>query len=456
MRTSPSSKSRRSFVLDLLPDRVERALSGGDGHPHPSRSTTICVSVSSEARSGCAVEGGAGIGRVPERELARLVERAGGSHALERIGDVLAGERSRDGLVPPRGEDERERRRAVAEVDSRRPSRSCRSRRSSRGCRPRSGRRRRARGRSRRARAVRAAAEEAGCLEELPGLQRAAREVLLDRGLGPEGLASLQRLAAREGERGVGEDGHRLRVAGRRELRERPREEIVAGRPARSPRRARPRPSAGRGADRPRRAGRRGRASPCGRARPRHRRRPRARRSAPPAGVERKTSSGRSRLPPAASVSAPDLAEAARVRGDRVLEPVLEQVEVAVEPGSLPDGRERVHRLVPTCSATIPPPISFQPTLVEAGAAECGGQIRRARGSAARSPGGRCTPAPPGRTLPASGHEAVEPEPEERAQHAAGTGDLEAREAAARPQHARELARARPRGPGRCECRSRR
>ena len=39
-------------LLDLLPDRIERALSGGDGHPHPSLSTTICVRVSSEARSG--------------------------------------------------------------------------------------------------------------------------------------------------------------------------------------------------------------------------------------------------------------------------------------------------------------------------------------------------------------------------------------------------------------------
>jgi hypothetical protein len=39
-------------LLDLLPDRIERTLSGGDGHPHPSLSTTICVSVSREARSG--------------------------------------------------------------------------------------------------------------------------------------------------------------------------------------------------------------------------------------------------------------------------------------------------------------------------------------------------------------------------------------------------------------------
>src|SRR6185369_15005266 len=58
----------------------------------------------------------------------------------------------------------------------------------------------------------------------------------------------------------------------------------------------------------------------------------------------------------------PDIAQAAWEGTDRVLEPVLEQVEVAVEPGSLPDGRQRVYRFVPTCRATIPPPMSFQPT----------------------------------------------------------------------------------------------
>ncbi len=57
-----------------------------------------------------------------------------------------------------------------------------------------------------------------------------------------------------------------------------------------------------------------------------------------------------------------DIAQATGKGADGVLEPVLEQVEVAVEPGSLPDGRQRVHRFVPTWRATIPPPMSFQPT----------------------------------------------------------------------------------------------
>ena len=43
-------------------------------------------------------------------------------------------------------------------------------------------------------------------------------------------LGALQRLAAREPQRGVGEHADRLGVAGRRELRERAREEVVAGR----------------------------------------------------------------------------------------------------------------------------------------------------------------------------------------------------------------------------------
>ena len=116
---------------------------------------------------------------------------------------------------------------------------------------------------------ARPAAEQAGGLEELRGLERAALEVLLDGRVGAAPLAALERLA-RGRARVRSRRGCRPRgVAGRGELGERAREEVVARRPAR-PRARRPtRPTLGRAAAPRRRSGRRGRGSPCGRARPR-------------------------------------------------------------------------------------------------------------------------------------------------------------------------------------------
>src|SRR5205807_7577203 len=66
--------------------------------------------------------------------------------------------------------------------------------------------------------------------EQLPRLERAALEVRLDARRGVSSLRPLQRLAAREAERRVGEDLDRLSVAGRAQLREGAGEKIVAGR----------------------------------------------------------------------------------------------------------------------------------------------------------------------------------------------------------------------------------
>ena len=129
-----------------------------------------------------------------------------------------------------------------------------------------------------------AAAEQARRLEQLPRLERAALEIGLDRRLGIVALPPLQRLAAREREARVGENGHRGRVAGLRRAR-RTRGRRGSRRPrARRRRRAPSTPRPGRAGRARRRSGRRGRASPGGRARPRHRPRAAARR---PSGAER-------------------------------------------------------------------------------------------------------------------------------------------------------------------------
>ena len=57
------------------------------------------------------------------------------------------------------------------------------------------------------------AAEQARRLEQLPGLERAPLEVVLDRRVRVVALAPLHRLAARERERRVGEHGDALGVA---------------------------------------------------------------------------------------------------------------------------------------------------------------------------------------------------------------------------------------------------
>ena len=61
----------------------------------------------------------------------------------------------------------------------------------------------------------------------------------------------------------------------------------------------------------------------------------------PSAGEERKTSIGRSRLPPAASASAPTAATVPGWLPTVSCSRILELVEVVLEPRHLPDGGER-------------------------------------------------------------------------------------------------------------------
>ena len=73
-------------------------------------------------------------------------------------------------------------------------------------------------------------------------------------------------------------------------------------------------------------------------------------------GAQRNASSGRSRFPPAASASAPDVGDATPMRSDGGAEPVLDLRHVLVDPRKGNDRLERRHAAVPVWSATIPPP----------------------------------------------------------------------------------------------------
>src|SRR5678815_4134555 len=65
-----------------------------------------------------AVERRAGLRRVPQRKLARFVQRARGGDAVEGVGNVLTSQRPGNGIVAACGEDEWKRRRAVAQIDA--------------------------------------------------------------------------------------------------------------------------------------------------------------------------------------------------------------------------------------------------------------------------------------------------------------------------------------------------
>src|SRR6185436_15900787 len=308
-----------------------------------------------------AVERRAGLRRVPQRKLARFVQRARGGDAVEGVGNVLTCERPGNGIVAARGEDEWKRRRAVAQIDALHLPRRVEVAAAVEDvvCDLESDAEREPEASE--TRAVRAASEQAGSLEELPGLQGAAREVLVHRGLGPEGLAPLHRLAAREGERRIGEDRHRLCVTGLRELRESAREEVVARRPGRC--------LAVLGPDRRAPAAQVGAVEKVVVDERRHVHELDRRSTGDGALALPLLRRGREEdeerpepLPARGERVRADIPEAPGKHGDRALQPVLEQVEVAVEAGSLSDGRQRVHRFVPTWRATIPPPISFHPT----------------------------------------------------------------------------------------------
>ena len=167
----------------------------------------------------------------------------------------------------------------------------------------------RARPRARRERpSARERAQAAGGLEQRGRLQLAAAQVALDRHLERVAVLALEQLADRQRRARVRERPQLLVVAVAGQLRERPREQQVAGRDRRSRGRRRRRPSGSPAVAPRRRSGRRGRASPSGRARPRRRLAPgRSRRIR--SEVRRRPwprarpASGRRRLPPAAIVA---------------------------------------------------------------------------------------------------------------------------------------------------------
>ena len=185
------------------------------------------------------------------------------------------------------------------------------------------------------------------------GLQAAALEVALLGDRGVEGVVALGQLAAGERGRGLRQQRHGALVAGlRRAARRRARR---AGRRWRSRGRGRRsrRRSAGRGAAARRRARRRGPESPCGPARSRWRRAPRPPSPSDPA--QSRTSSGRSRLPPAARVVAASAASVSpwpalcsrssvSTSPSRPGSQRLEASRTAVTGGGTADGRRHARR----------------------------------------------------------------------------------------------------------------
>ena len=224
------------FTYEMRPSRITSVCTAR----YALLSTTRWVRASSSSGARRAVEVLARAARVVERDLARPVERARRAHAEERAVEGAARERLADDRVLARREDQRERRRAVAQVGSgdlpglRRETGAVEdvvrdlegdAEREPEG-----------------AEALVPRGEQAGRLEQAPRLERAPLEVRVDRRVGVVELPPLHRLAAREVDRGRREDPDALLVAGRGELGERAREQVVAarerrGRAVRRPRR---------------------------------------------------------------------------------------------------------------------------------------------------------------------------------------------------------------------------
>ena len=210
-----------------------------------------------------------------------------------------------------------------------------------------------------------AAAEHAGGLEQLAGLERAALDVALDRRLRIVPLAALQGLPARERERRLSEHGHRIVVALGGERDEGAREQVIprrlrGGGAVLGPRGGTAPPHPGpvdqivvhegrhvdeldgnTGRDRCRRPDRRGQ----------------EREHRPQALAARGERFGS------------DLPHEAGVPGDRTRQLSFDDVEVVRQPGSAADGVERgAHRAVPVCRATMVPPSSRKWTSLKAAA----------------------------------------------------------------------------------------
>src|SRR6185312_11869913 len=174
-------------------------------------------------------EAGSGAAGVVEGELAGRLERAGLGDADERAVERPAGERAPDALVLAGGQDQRQRRRSLAQVGAGNLAGLDRLSRAVEdvvgdleGDPEREPELAEAR--------VSAAAEQARGLEQLPGLERTAGQVVVDARVRVVGLRALERLASGQGEGRAGQALHRGAVAGRGEFGECPGEQVVAGR----------------------------------------------------------------------------------------------------------------------------------------------------------------------------------------------------------------------------------
>ena len=198
------------------------------------------------------------------------------------------------------------------------------------------------------------AAEHARGLEELPSLERAALEVVVDRRVRIVALAPLHRFATGESKGGIGEHNDSRRIARLREHGEGAREEVVPG--CLGHLLAVLAPSGGAAAphgsavdevvvDERRHVHELDRDT-CGDRTLCIRRR----------GEERECRS--EAFPPCGQSSRPDLGDETGMALDGASELRLDLAEILVQAGSCANHLERSHGLVPTCSATIPPPRS--------------------------------------------------------------------------------------------------
>ena len=370
-RAARGRRARRARAGRPTPSARGRPRGRAARRPPPCRGSgrASCRGRSPSAALACPVDDGVGQGfelvavrvgdeeragarGVVERGLARAGERVGRGDAHEGAVERAAGERGAHDLVLLGGEQQRHRRRALAQVGA--------------GDLPRLLRLARAvedvvgdlegdpeREAERAERGVAARAEQARGLEELPGLERAALEVGVDRRLRVVRLAALHRLAAREREARVGERRDRGRVARRPRARR-----TRTRRGSRRPTSAASGPKTDQAAGAPRRM-----------------RAPSTRSSwtsvamwtsstATPAasggavsarGEARKQSSGRSRLPPAASASPATAAARPGRRAVACASRCLERGHVAREPG-VASTASCVTRRAPVWMATIEPP----------------------------------------------------------------------------------------------------
>src|SRR4051812_2176391 len=397
MRVTPSSKSSRSPAstfsrIGASVSRVSRTAMRRLPFP-----VDDCASQGLELVTvQLAVEARPGLPSVVERYPASFVEGAGRRDAQERSVHGSAGERRANDGVLLCGEEERQGRRPVSEIGA--------------GDLP---------GLDRGAGAVEdvigdlegdaqreavragAAAEPTRRLEQLPRLERAALEICLDGRGRVARLRPLQRLAPRETERRVREDLDRGGIPRRAQLREGAGEEVVAGRA-----------SGGRAVDRPGgglAAAEVGAVDEVVVDERRH-----VDELDCNACSQRRLCAGRRReedergTQPLATCGerlVADRCNQAGMRRDRAREPLLERIEIAVEPRRGPDVRERRTRheaASPTWSATIPPAkrrnsTPSKPHAPSSAASSSGpGKWRTLAGRYVYA-------APPGRTRPSSG-----------------------------------------------------